>query len=159
MVGLSELDSKNYSRILEVKHRLHLIPEVVAKDPSEGREQFNNIITTLRQHPKRLGSKAVEEVINKYGSGISTYQLGKEYGCNRQTISAILKRNNVMPTNRKAQRKFQIEDLICLYNEKKTIAEIARIYEVDPSTILKVLKENGVKMRNRWDYKNEDTTK
>lgn len=37
-------------------------------------------------------------------------------------------------------------------NEMRTTKEIARQFGVSPKAILKCLRDNGVKIRSRWDY-------
>lgn len=94
------------------------------------------------------------EIATKYLSGASTYDLAKEYDCHRYTISNNLKRMGIDVSGHVEGRKYKTEEVIRLYvEEKKSVKQIAEMFNVCDGTIYKCLKRNGIyTKRTRWDY-------
>ena len=65
---------------------------------SEYSDSTYNIKTEIKQQQKHLSNKEISEIVVKYSSGISTYELAKEYGCHRRTISDNLKKQGITIT-------------------------------------------------------------
>lgn len=133
------------------------------KTPTELAEKYGCHRITVGKILKRNGveirqsapSQAKQNdaiVVAGYQSGKSTYFLAEEFGCDRGTISRILREHNIDVNNRKAQNKLDSEKVIGMYTQMYTTKEIAKQFEVSPKAILKCLRDNGVKIRNRWDY-------
>ncbi len=55
-------------------------------------------------------------------------------------------------TRSKVQAKLNAEEVISLYKNGYTSGKIAKQFGVNPQTILKCLRNHGVKIRSRWDY-------
>ncbi len=91
----------------------------------------------------------IKRVVQGYTSGKTIYQLAEEFGCHRQTISDVLKRNNIKINNCVAQKKLDAEKVISMYAEMRTTKEIANQFGVSPKAILKCLRDNGVGIRSR----------
>lgn len=85
---------------------------------------------------------------------MSTYELAQEFDCHRYTISNALKRSGIVVDKHVEGRKYKTEEVIRLYaEEKKSVAELAKMFDVCDATIYKCLKRNGVyAKRTRWDY-------
>ena len=155
-MGLTEIYSKKLQHTVE---KLADLKKRSVPEPASAGElttpQSNNIRKVLKQQQRYLSDEELEDVIQKYLSGISTYDLAKEYKCHRSTIRDNLKRCGVKVSNHVEGRKYQPKDVIRLYAEEmKTVAEIAKIYGVCDATIYKCLKRNNINTkRTRWDYK------
>ena len=156
MVGLTEIYSKKLQQTVEklAYLRNRTLPEPVGTGDSTA-PQSNYIRKELKQQQRYLTDSELEDIIQKYLSGISTYDLAKEYNCHRSTIRDNLKRCGVKVSTHVEGRKYQPKDVIRLYTEEmKTVAEIAKIYGVCDATIYKCLKRNDINTkRTRWDYK------
>ena len=154
MVGLSETFSKNYKIIRDyVKHH--------ASTPvKSGIEQCTNntpynpncIVKTIKQQQKTLTEFEIQSVIQKYQNGASSYDLAKEFGCHRRTITDTLKRNGVELSHQAATKPELVKRIIELYAEMKTPKEVGAIVGVGGDTVRKVLKENGIYIRKSREY-------
>ena len=154
LVGLSETFSKNYKIIRDyVKHH--------ASTPvKSGIEQCTNntpynpncIVKTIKQQQKTLTEFEIQSVIQKYQNGASSYDLAKEFGCHRRTISDTLKRNGVEVSHQAATKPELVKRIIELYAEMKTPKEVGAIVGVGGDTVRKVLKENGIYIRKSREY-------
>lgn len=103
-VGLSEINSKNYDIILDKVKSTPVTP-VTSSSMSEYSDSTYNIKTEIEQQQKHLSNNEVLEIISKYKAGKSTYELAKEYGCHRRTISDNLKKRGIKVTNQLMERK------------------------------------------------------
>lgn len=111
MVHLSEQDSKKYQTIIRFKHQLGESAEPDTIDaPSDSIcdrkiDEFGEITTKRITHvQKRFTPEEVTILAEKYLAGKSTRELGEEFGCHRNTVSCVLKRNGVKVRGRGRQR-------------------------------------------------------
>jgi len=58
---------------------------------------------------------------------------------------------------KKSQTKCQLNELIQLYDSGLTTDQIAERVGFSNTTVKRYLRNNGVKMRGRWGYKNNKT--
>lgn len=79
-------------------------------------------------------------------------QLAEQYGCCRRAIVNALKKSSITATKAKAQEVLNPDDVIKMYSEYHTTAEIAKKYGVNPNSVIRCLRSNGVAIRSRWDY-------
>ena len=93
-MGLSEINSKNYDIILDKVKSTPVTP-VTSSSMSEYSDSTYNIKTEIKQQQKHLSNKEISEIVVKYSSGISTYELAKAVGINVDSVRKILKENNV----------------------------------------------------------------
>ena len=121
MAGLSEINSKNYDIILGKVKSTPITP-VTNSSMSEYTDSTYNIKTEIKQQQKHLSNKEISEIVVKYSSGISTYELAKEYGCHR------------------------------MYSEYIKPVDIAKAVGINVDSVRKILKENNVYIRKSWEY-------
>lgn len=154
LVGLSDLNSNNYRVILNAKVSPTLISDSSAED-EDIVDNFRpyNIISELKQQQKHLSESEITEIIVKYKSGIATTVLAEEYGCHKATIRRALQRNGIKITKQPVANRIDTSRVIIMYEEKHTIAEIARYFGVSESAIRRRLIENNIPLRSRWDYR------
>lgn len=151
LMGLSEINSKNYDIILGKVKSTPITP-VTNSSMSEYPDNAYNIKTEIKQQQKRLSNNEVLEIISKYKAGKSTYELAKEYGCHRRTISDNLKKQGIKVTNQLMERKGVVELVIQMYSEYIKPADIAKAVGINVDSVRKILKENNVYIRKSWEY-------
>ena len=115
-------------------------------------EHGKTIVHELKRKPKYLSSEEINLLVAGYNNGITTYELAEQFGCNRVTVSSVLKKQGVIVSKAKGQKKLDTEDVVSMYGHKRTTAEIAEKYGVCASVVLCCLRKNGVAIRSRWDY-------
>ena len=106
----------------------------------------------MKQEQKRLNDDEIKLLIVAYLDGKSTYALAAQFGCHRTTVSEILKRHDVTVTKQKSLRKLNLADVVDMYENMHTSAEIAEKYEVGSNVIIRCLRSQGIEIRSRWDY-------
>ena len=149
--GLSEINSKNYDIILGKVKSTPITP-VMNSSMSEYPDNAYNIKTEIKQQQKHLSNNEVLEIISKYKAGKSTYELAKEYGCHRRTISDNLKKRGIKVTNQLMERKGVVELVMQMYSEYYKPADIAKAVGINVDSVRKILKENNVYIRKSWEY-------
>lgn len=157
MVGLTGANYNRYKTILQAKRQLTTRPKPVTINGDEKGDReidmFGEIkVKQLHQEQKRLSPEEKEIIIAEYSSGRTTYDLAKQFGCHRRTISSILKSHGVKVDKCKARKKLDVDKVIAMYTELHTSEEIAKCFGVSSQSILVCLRAHGVKIRGRWDY-------
>ena len=151
MVGLSEINSKNYDIILNKVKSTPITP-VTGSSVPEYSDNAYNIKTEIKQQQKHLSDEEVSEIISKYKAGKSTYELAQEYGCHRYTISKHLKDVGIEVTNRVARKESLVGLILQLYSEWYKPAEIGEALGISADSVRRCLKENGIKLRHSSAY-------
>ena len=77
------------------------------------------------------------------------------FGVCKTTIANMLRRQGVNVTRSKVQARLDADEVIAMYKNEITAEKIAKQFGVNPQTILNCLRSHGVKIRSRWDYKQE----
>ena len=155
-MGLSETNSNNYRAILDFRHRNRFTPvnNEINPDITDTSYAPDCIIKSIKQQQKTLTQAETRTIIEKYKAGVSTYDLAKEFGCHRYTVSNALTRSGIIVDKHVEGRKYKTEEVIRLYaEEKKSVKQIAQMFGVCDGTIYKCLKRNNISTkRTRWDY-------
>lgn len=150
-MGLSEINSKNCDIILDKVKCTPLTPVTDSSIPEYSNNAYN-IKTEIKQQQKHLSNKELSEIIVKYNSGVSTYELAKEYNCHRRTISDNLKKQGIKVTNQLMERKGVVELVMQMYSEYYKPTDIAKAVGINVDSVRKILKENNVYIRKSWEY-------
>lgn len=97
LVDLSETYSNNYSIIREYIKGYKPTSVKPTIDPSITDLSYdpNSTVKTITQQQKNLSELEIQTICERYKNGASSYELAKEFGCHRRTISDTLKRNGV----------------------------------------------------------------
>lgn len=154
---------RSQKRLTPEEVKMLIVEYQTGKTPTELSEKYGCHRITVGKILKRNGVEIrpyipsrIERndtaIVAGYLSGKSTYALAREYDCDPDTISRILKEHDIEVSNCVAQKKLDIAKVISMYAEMRTTKEIARQFGVSPKAILKCLRDNGVKIRSRWDY-------
>lgn len=148
-MGLSETFSKNYKIIRDyVKHHAST-PINTNVDPTITDQSYNPdyIVKSIKQQQKTLTEYEIQSIIQKYQNGASSYDLAKEFGCHRRTITDALKRNGIEVSHRASTKPELVKKVIELYAEMKTPKEVGTIVGLDCATVRQLLKDNGIYIR------------
>ena len=154
MVGLSQTYSKNYLIVTKYVKEFHATSVNPDVDPSITDLSYdpNSIVKSITQQQKTLSELETRTICERYRNGASSYELAKEFGCHRRTISDALKRNGVEVSHRASTKPELVKRIIELYAEMKTPKEVGAIVGIGSDTVRKVLKENGIYIRKSWEY-------
>lgn len=154
MVGLSETYSNNYHIVSEYVKNYSSTSVKSAIDPSVTDLSYdpNSTVKTITQQQKTLSEAETRTIIQKYQQGKSTYELAKEFGCHRYTISKALKDNGIEVTNQCAKKKVLAEMIMQMYSEWYKPQEIGEALGVSADTVLRILHQNNVYIRKSWEY-------
>lgn len=118
---------------------------------------------------KKVSKEIEDKIIDLYiNQKMSTTKVAEEIGISSTGVSKILKRRGcstrVISDAKKGVKigtKLPVNKIIDLYtNENKSSHEIADIIGFTKTSVLKILRENNIKLRKsgyREDYKNEKT--
>jgi DNA invertase Pin-like site-specific DNA recombinase len=158
VVALTDIDSNNYNAVLRFKKTLSArgnptsFGESISLPSRKVNEYGETVAGHMIQEQKRLSDEEIQRLIKEYQNGKSACALAKQFGCHRTTVSNVLKKCGVNVTNRKAERKLNISDVVAMYEENHTSEKIAKKYEVSPQAVIRCLREQGITIRSRWDY-------
>ena len=156
MVGLSQLHSNIFAKVVKYKQSHPINDTTSIKTSITDRKVENNYGETeihgICQKQKILSEDEIRKIISKYQAGSSTYELAKEFGCHRYTISKALKDNNVEVSNQVAKKKVLAEMIMQMYSEWYKPKEIGEALGVSPDTVRRILHRNNVYIRKSWEY-------
>lgn len=96
---------------------------------------------------RQLGGEQVEQLIADYRAGATVYTLSSQFGIDRRTVGAILKRHGVQ-TRWQRLSPAQIDEAVELYESGWSLARIAERVGVTPTTVHRRLRDRGVRMRD-----------
>ena len=139
------LQAGNYSMFTQVSHEL----TDTSYDP-------NYIISEIRQQQKDLSDDEIRQIAQRYTEGASIYELAHDFGCHRGTISRALKKAGVIVTHKASSKDGVVENVLRLYEEFMTAADIGKEVGIAEKTVLNILRENGVRIRHSSEYERKD---
>jgi DNA-binding CsgD family transcriptional regulator len=99
--------------------------------------------SSLRRRPARpgrLNAKQVQQLVDGYEAGATTYQLGDRFGIDRRTVTAILKHHGVR-MRRQGLSPDQIAEAVQLRAAGWTLPQIGKRFGVGTSTVKRRLAE------------------
>jgi hypothetical protein len=95
---------------------------------------------------KQLEVDDVQTLITGYQAGATVYDLGRQLGIDRRTVSQILHRHDVPIRGRLSPE--QVADARRLYEDGWSLARIGQKFDTTANTVRKRLLECGVAMRD-----------
>lgn len=107
--------------------------------------------------PYKIKPSDYKEVIKEYCNGCSVKELSEKYNVNLQTIYRILRKCEIKPNGAgrpKSLSDDNIKKIINLYEEGYSSVYISKKYEVSATTILNIIKSNGVKTKKNGPRSN-----
>lgn len=108
----------------------------------------NSIVKDISQQQKQLNPEEIEQIVQRYQNGESTYKLAKEFNCHRSTIANNLRKQGIEVSI----EKINLEEAIKLYELGWTTKQLAERYHMPDNTVSRRLKKAGIRMRTRWGY-------
>ena len=91
----------------------------------------------------------IDNIISLYHSGMSCIKISKIYNVTGNTISSLLKRNNIDVINKQNLSRYQIKDIIHDYCDLKlSVNKISKKYHTSSKRVVKDLKSNGIDVEN-----------
>ncbi len=158
MVDLSELYSNTFSKIVNFKKSLNNSGETLENHIISDNKSINKYgeteVKKICQNQKILSDSEIKQIIDGYERGLSTYKLAKQFSCHRYTIANALKKNGIEVTNQVAKKRVLAEMVMQLYSEWYKPQEIGEALGVSADTVRRILKQNNVYIRKRWEYSN-----
>ena len=152
LVALQRPCSRNVDRILKYRSR-HYIDGIFKPsksspiNPEVTDQSFvpEYIVSAFRQPHRQLSDEEIQQIVQKYGTGKSTYVLADEYGCHRRTICSALKDAGVIVSNKATTRDAGLtENVLRLHNNHIRVVDIGKKLGISESTVRRILRENGV---------------
>jgi transposase len=98
---------------------------------------------------RKIKESQYPKIIELYKEGLTQEKIGKLYDVTEETIRKILHKNNVPIRKNSSQKLFkkQIKEIIKLYEQDVSTINISEQFNVDKSTIKRLLKKNDVEMK------------
>jgi hypothetical protein len=136
-----------YSNLCDQGERVRTLLEMTP----DGQEQSK--VRTPKQAQHRLSSGEVDELVAGYQAGTGVNDLATQFGVNRDTVFAILKRREVVRRPRGIPSDL-VERAVSDYRAGLSLAVIGAELSVDPATVSRTLRKAGVSLRPRrgWHY-------
>jgi DNA-binding CsgD family transcriptional regulator len=109
-------------------------------------------VTTVDRPPYRMNRKLsrseVQELVERYRSGKSTYNLALQFGTDRHTIGRHLRHAGMELRPQRKMTPQQIDEAVRLYADGRSLAAIGKKLGVSPTTIGTALKRVGMRLRD-----------
>ena len=101
----------------------------------------------IRQHQRRLNEAQALLLANNYQAGATVYQLAKDFGISRQTVSERLKKAGIT-MRQQSPRSELIDEMVGLYESGLSLAGIGDRVGTSPGTVHRYIRIRGVQMRD-----------
>ncbi len=141
-----------YKKLLPADSALLCSDKSLPSDADEVNSRDGNYGDRKLQKFKHFEDEEIQAIIAGYQSGQSVYELASQFDCHRVTVSNVLKRHGVIVDKCKWREKLPANEVVAMYAAKQTAQEIADRFGVSRQVVILCLRENGVRIRGRWDY-------
>ena len=101
----------------------------------------------IRQRQRRLSEAQALLMANKYRNGETIYQLSREFGISRHTVSARLKKAGVKMRQQPPGCEL-IDEMVGLYESGLSLAKIGNRVGISAGTVRHYLLTQGILMRD-----------
>ncbi|MDT0307556.1 hypothetical protein RM780_11350 [Streptomyces sp. DSM 44917] len=129
------------------KMQVRLLEALLAKLPSLDAPVRQPATRSKPGRVKHLDAAQTQKLIAGYRGGATVYELGREFGVSRQTVSTILHRHGIeMRMGRLAAEA--IDEAVRLYESGWSLARIGDRLGASVGTVRNRLLERGVTMRD-----------
>jgi lambda repressor-like predicted transcriptional regulator len=159
VVALGNADLNNFIKALRYKNSIDCKTGKI-QDVQVAAQVYDNqfpvgaeAVTRITQQQKRHFSQdEVDQMVSGYvKNGSTVYQLADKFGCNRNTVSKVLKRNGVNVTIKRMDEAI-FEEAKRLYNDGFSLKRVGQQLGFCESTIRKTLMAAGVTMKAPRKY-------
>ena len=138
-MALSTADSNKWLFLIEYRLKMQ-IPEDHA--PSDYR-----LIGPIRQRQRRFNEVQVVEMATKYKAGAAVYELAAEFGCNRTTVAARLKKAGIA-MRFQSPTSAAIDSMVRLYASGLSLLEVGKQLGFCANTVRNCLRGRPIEARN-----------
>jgi len=138
LVALSTADTNKWSTLLEKRHQTSELKVTAVEYERTG---------PIRQRQRRLTEDQVKQMAARYHEGAAVYELAKEFGIRRATVSERLKKAGVS-MRCQPPRSELINSMVGLYESGLSLAEVGARTRTSPGTVRRYIRIRGVQMRN-----------
>ncbi len=101
----------------------------------------------ILQRQRRLTKAQVIEMAARYEEGATVYELAADFGCNRTTVAARLKKAGVTMRQQSPVSEL-IDSMVGLYESGLSLAEVGDRVGTSPGTVHRYIRMRGVQMRD-----------
>jgi DNA-binding CsgD family transcriptional regulator len=98
---------------------------------------------------RRLTPDELQQVLELYRLGKSTYTLARQFGTDRHTITGHLRRGGVSLRSRQKLTPQLVEQAARLYAAGHSLATIGKQLSLSPMTVRKAVTSTGIPLRDR----------
>jgi len=130
----------------DTKPQAHALETLLGKLPDPTTPAPLPVNRPKPRRARQLDADQIQELIQGYTAGATTYELGDRFGIDRRTASNILHRHGV-DMRRRGLSPDQVNDATHLYTIGWSLARIGEHLSVDPTTVLNRLRKRGVPTR------------
>jgi DNA-directed RNA polymerase specialized sigma24 family protein len=100
---------------------------------------------TPKQAQRRLDAEGVAELVAAYAAGGRVTKLATQFGIHRDTVHNILKRQGVLRSS--GIQPGELPEVVRLYEDGWSMARLAAVLDVSPSTVNRALRRAGASIR------------
>jgi len=137
-VALSTADTNKWATLLEKRDST---PKLESTNVDYER------IGPIMQRQRRLSKAQALLMAKRYQAGATVYQLAKEFGISRHTVSARLKKAGITMRQQSPGDKL-IDLMVRLYESGLSLAMVGNRVGASPGTVRRYLLIHGVQMRD-----------
>ena len=101
----------------------------------------------IRQRQRRLNAAQALLMATKYQTGATVYQLAKEFGISRHTVSKRLKKAGIAMRQQSPESEL-IDEMVGLYEPGLSLAEVGDCVGKSPGTVHRYLRLRSIEMRD-----------
>lgn len=134
-----------YSNQTHLLHQLRKVTEAVASDPVRPVETA--VVRRVHKLDERIDSELIARIVAEYEAGASAAVIGDMFNLSKRSIIKILREASVairLPRMSEAE----IQEATRLYVSGLSLVDVGKRLDREHSTIYKVLKRAGVRMRD-----------
>src|ERR1039458_7686270 len=138
-VALSTADSNKWLLLIE-SHLERQTPEVITSSDYQ-------LLGSIRQRQRRLTGAQVVEMAARYQDGATVYELSDEFGCNRTTVAARLKKAGIAMRGQSPTSEV-IDSMVRLYASGLSLMEVGRQLGFCANTVRNCLRRRQLQVRD-----------
>ena len=105
------------------------------------------LIGPIRQRQRRFNEVQVVEMATKYKAGAAVYELAAEFGCNRTTVAARLKKAGIA-MRFQSPTSAAIDSMVRLYASGLSLLEVGKQLGFCANTVRNCLRGRPIEARN-----------
>lgn len=137
-MALSTADTNKWSTLLEKRHQTSELKVTAVEYERTG---------PIRQRQRRLTEDQVKQMAARYHEGATVYELAKEFGIRRATVSERLKKAGVSMRCQPPGSEL-IDSMVRLYELGLSLAEVGDRVGTSAGTVHRYLRLRNIGMRD-----------